>query len=188
MNAAALSIDTADPYAALCALERVCTSSPCVQEHNGSGFEQRTDTAKQALIFDTGGALWALPGQWVTEISRRPSLTRIPNASREIRGLINMRGTLVPVLDLGGLLGRVGVVTPEVVICLQQGRQLVGLSAHKVWGLRPMPSGLQRDVAMPALAGPEIWCGAWMLEQGLSAHVPNWPDLLKSAGMDAASG
>jgi chemotaxis signal transduction protein len=188
MSAVALSNDAVDPFTALCELERACNSSDFASTHATSQSVRSSGSPKQALVFEAGGMLWALPRLWVREVIRQPRLTRIPNATTEIQGLTNLRGLLVPVLDLSALLDLAGPTTaPAVAICLQQGRQLVGLGARRVLGLRPMSAGLQRDVPVSALAQPQAWCGALTLEQGLWAGVLNWPDLLKSSGIEEAA-
>ena len=111
--------DTADPFAALCALERSCNPLALTSTQRDSPSDLSWHSSKQALIFDVGGMLWALPRSWITEVVRQPRLARIPNAARELQGLTNVRGILVPVLDLAALLGLAGSATtaPAVVIC-----------------------------------------------------------------------
>lgn len=179
--------DAADPFAALCALERSCNPA-LVTLPPESSSDLSWHSPQQALIFDVGGMLWALPRLWISEVIRQPRLTRIPNATTELQGLINLRGILVPVLDLAVLLGLPGSTGPAVVICLQQGRQVVGLGASKVLGLRNMTAGLLRDIPAPGLACAHVWCGALALHPGVWAGVLDWPGLLAfSAVQDEAS-
>lgn len=176
--------DAADPFAALCALERSCNPLALAATHRESPSERSWNAPEQALIFDVGGMLWALPRPWIREVIRQPRLTRIPNAAAELQGLTNLRGILVPVLDLAVLLGLPGsTTTPAVVICLQQGRQVVGLGARKLLGLRNTTAGLQRDVPAPVLACPQAWRGAFALQPGLWAGVLDWPGLLAFSGV-----
>lgn len=177
----------ADPFAALCALERSCNPLALATPPLESSADISWHSPQQALIFDVGGMLWALPRLWISEVIRQPRLTRIPNAAAELQGLINLRGILVPVLDLAVLLGLPGSTAPAVVICLQQGRQVVGLGARKVQGLRNMTGGLQRDVPAPGVACPHVWCGALALQPGLWAGVLDWPDLLAVSGVQDES-
>jgi len=189
MSAMVSSNDAVDPFAALCALERSCNPLALAAPPRESPADLSWNSPEQALIFDVGGMLWALPRPWIREVIRQPRLTRIPNAAAELQGLINLRGILVPVLDLAMLLGLAGSTTaPAVVICLQQGRQVVGLGARKVLGLRNMTAGLQRDVPAPGVTCPHAWCGALALQPGLWAGVLDWPGLLAFSGVqDEAS-
>jgi chemotaxis signal transduction protein len=184
MSAMVSSNDAADPFAALCALERSCNPSALAVTSCESPAGLSRNFPEQALIFEMGEMLWALPRPWVKEVIRQPRLTRIPNAAAEIQGLINLRGILAPVLDLAMLLGLTGPsMAPAVVICLQQGRQIVGLGARKVLGLRNMTAGLQRAAPAPAVSFPQVWCGALVIEPGLWAGVLDWPRLLAFSAM-----
>ena len=53
------------------------------------------------LIFGLGNEVFGLDVNVVKEIVRVPPfITRVPNASHYIRGVINLRGTIVPVFDM----------------------------------------------------------------------------------------
>ena len=52
------------------------------------------------LTFDLGGIRCALPATDVREVVRAVSILPLPNAPAAVEGVINVRGTLVPVLDL----------------------------------------------------------------------------------------
>lgn len=52
------------------------------------------------LTFDLGGIRCALPATDVREVVRAVSILPLPNAPDVVEGVINVRGTLVPVLDL----------------------------------------------------------------------------------------
>jgi purine-binding chemotaxis protein CheW len=57
------------------------------------------------LTFRVGGELYALPAQQVAEIIRLPAVARVPQAPRGLLGLANLRGNVLPVASLQGLLG-----------------------------------------------------------------------------------
>lgn len=58
------------------------------------------------LAAETGGSLYALPSEFVREITPMESVTRIPRAPEYVRGLLNLRGVLLTVIDLSHLMGR----------------------------------------------------------------------------------
>lgn len=65
----------------------------------------------------------------VKEIIETPSVTRVPMTPDYIRGVINLRGSVVPVIDLGARLGRGPIVlTKRSCIVLVEVR--VGDEAH----------------------------------------------------------
>jgi purine-binding chemotaxis protein CheW len=52
-----------------------------------------------------GGIMFALPIEAVREIVMVPEITAVPDTSPFVRGIINLRGRILPVLDLGLRLG-----------------------------------------------------------------------------------
>ena len=59
----------------------------------------------QALVLAVGDDRYALPMAQVREVVEARVLTRLPEAPGTVLGLINVRGRVIPVLDLGLLLG-----------------------------------------------------------------------------------
>jgi len=62
--------------------------------------------AGQMLSFRVADARFALPASAVREVMRRPKVTRVPHAPASLLGLGNLRGTVVPVVSLGALIGK----------------------------------------------------------------------------------
>jgi purine-binding chemotaxis protein CheW len=56
-------------------------------------------TARKLLLFRTGGRVFAVEAGAVREILPATPSTRIPGAPSAVRGLVNVRGTLVTVVD-----------------------------------------------------------------------------------------
>ncbi len=57
------------------------------------------------IVFALSGSDYAVPVRDVAEIGRIPSVTRVPNVPDFVRGITNLRGEVVPVLNLPSLLG-----------------------------------------------------------------------------------
>lgn len=55
---------------------------------------------KQLVIFALEGVSYGLDIQYVREINRMVEITPIPNAPSFVEGIINLRGVIVPVVDL----------------------------------------------------------------------------------------
>ena len=84
-------------------------------------------------------------------IPLRPA-TRLPGAPRFVRGLINIRGTIVTVLDLAVRLGASDEPSPDGSILLVRYRdRVVGLSVDEVADVRPLE--LERDDAAVSSGG-----------------------------------
>jgi len=54
----------------------------------------------QLVTFDVAGEEFAVDILAVREINRMMSLTRVPNCPPEVEGVINLRGKIIPVIDL----------------------------------------------------------------------------------------
>lgn len=61
------------------------------------------------VTFASSGRLYALPAAEIAEVMRLPPSARIPFSPRGLLGLANVRGSVLPLATLKGLLGRGGV-------------------------------------------------------------------------------
>ena len=65
-----------------------------------SGRPIRKTPKDRALVFDLGGALFAVPTETVTELGALPDVTPIPGSPAWISGVANLRGSIYGVIDL----------------------------------------------------------------------------------------
>lgn len=65
----------------------------------------REDTPFELACFELGGALYALDVTQVLEIVRVPPLVPLPHAPDLIEGVVDLRGVVLPIVDLGRALG-----------------------------------------------------------------------------------
>jgi len=59
----------------------------------------------QLVIFELADQLYALPIQNTQEIIRMANITNVPNTRDYVEGIINLRGSIVPVINLNRRLG-----------------------------------------------------------------------------------
>ena len=59
----------------------------------------------KGIGFVVGGKTVVTPWDEVAEIQSLPNLTRVPGAKDWVKGVANVRGNLLPVMDLGGFIG-----------------------------------------------------------------------------------
>lgn len=71
-----------------------------------------TDQRRRLLVFRVGADYYGLPVENVREVERVDRLTPVPGAPAFVRGLINLRGEILPLVDMRLLLGREGGETP----------------------------------------------------------------------------
>ncbi len=86
------------------------------------------------MIFQLGGEHYGLDIHAVQEIVRMQSITPIPGADPSVRGITNLRGRVVPVIDLGvrcGFLAAEATPATRIVVVMSE-EGMVGLTVDAV--------------------------------------------------------
>ena len=103
----------------------------------GSGpteSEQADGSSTQLIAFTVGDQYYSVDIMAVREIRAWSGTTALPNTADFVRGVINLRGTIVPIIDLRARfgLGQTDATTTHVVIILVVGDRLYGILADTV--------------------------------------------------------
>lgn len=104
------------------------------------GLPQQVDIQESwsGIGFRIAGVNLVAPLDQVNEILHYPNLTLVPGAKLWVKGIANIRGTLLPVMDLNGYLGKklsqVGQKTRILVIKYED--MAVGIVVDEVLGLK----------------------------------------------------
>ena len=140
--------------------------------------------------FRLGGRRYVVAMGEVTEILTCPATCRVPNARHWVRGVANVRGNLLPVVDLSGYLDRGGVNLTRLsrVLVIPLHDVMTGLLVDEVLGMRRFAIDAWRD-AVPDqadAAGPYLQ-GIWNGEDGdwpqfSMQRLAGHPAFLKAAG------
>jgi purine-binding chemotaxis protein CheW len=106
-----------------------------------------TEKDLQVVGFRIGRETFGLPIAIVREIVRVPEITSVPNAPEYIEGVINLRGRIIPVVDLRKRFGQETVTLNKKsrIVVVELGTRAVGLivnSASEV--LRLPPSEIEK--------------------------------------------
>jgi purine-binding chemotaxis protein CheW len=103
------------------------------------------------VVFRVGGERFAIPLEAVREVVvPQPPFARVPRASEAVRGVMNLRGRVVAVVDLARLVG----LAPQrlegagQVLILDQGKRALGFLIAGVLGVEAI---LPPDGAGPGL-------------------------------------
>jgi purine-binding chemotaxis protein CheW len=109
-------------------------------DSSASNAEASQPTGPQLLLFRVGEDLLACDIGLVREIVRFAPLTRLPGAPPFVRGLLNVRGDVLSVLDVGIKLHpeRAPLQTGAIIVVQTQGRQ-TGLVVDEVLGVQTVP-------------------------------------------------
>jgi purine-binding chemotaxis protein CheW len=81
------------------------TEATASQQPRGAATDS-ADEANQYLTFSVAEERLAMPIDAVQEIIETPQITQVPMTPEYIRGVINLRGNVVPIVDLAARLNR----------------------------------------------------------------------------------
>lgn len=108
----------------------------------------------EVATFLLGGETYGLELQWVREIFPLRELTRLPWAPPFMAGIVNLRGTILPVIDVKKLFGlpEKGLSDLNKVLVIQSGEMEVGILADQILSARAVPLN-ELQPSLPTLTG-----------------------------------
>jgi purine-binding chemotaxis protein CheW len=109
----------------------------------------KDSSTREIVAFTAGGQEFGVDVMAVREIRGWTPETPLPQAPPNVRGVINLRGAILPIIDLSARLGLMPS-TPDarhVIIVLAQGARLIGILVDAVGGIIPIDDGALRDSA-----------------------------------------
>jgi len=110
-------------------------------------IEQRAQSVLLTTFF-VGNALCALDAAGVQEVIRVESLTRVRHAPDEVTGVINLRGKIVTLLDLGMMLGlgRTVVTKESRIFIIEDRAEFLGVLVDRVGEVIEVESGQENSL------------------------------------------
>ena len=130
------------------------------------GVDARTqmvgENRLELLLFHLGGKQrYGINVFKVQEVIQCPPLTHMPNSAIAVRGIVNMRGNTISIIDLGMAMGEQPVAVPEkgYVIITEFNRKVQGMLVDSVdriinmnWkDIMPPPTGMGKNIYMTAV-------------------------------------
>lgn len=145
------------------------------------------------VIFELGGERYGLPVGGVSSIIRYEDATPVPRAADSVLGVINLRGRVIPVIDLGarfsgdpfrpGPTSRIVVAEAEsgpVGIAVDSASEVVTFSSEEI---RPVPEGVLDQRTARAFTGVvERSEGKLVILLDLNHAVPNAQPVVTGEG------
>jgi purine-binding chemotaxis protein CheW len=126
---------------------------------------------RSLCTFALAGRSYGVDVSLIQEVVRTAVLTPVPLARPEIVGLINLRGEILPTIDLRRVLGRPDrkPLEPSMNVVARLGSGLVANLLVDVVGDVIDVHDIDREPAMEGLAGPGsvYFCGAYKLDDRL---------------------
>ncbi len=149
-------------------------------------------SAVELLVFEVGGQRFGIRSREVREVLRAVSLSVAPQAMAGVDGVMNLRGHMVPVLDIRGLFrmpSKEVEHTEQFIVC-QGDDRLMALRADRTIELRQIAADCLEPItdatAGPLTAAAKVSDGLILIldpsnllpRRGLSAHsVCGIPDM-----------
>jgi purine-binding chemotaxis protein CheW len=112
---------------------------------------------RRTLLFRVGETVYGCDIDDIREIVPFRQATRLPGAPPYVTGLINLRGTIVTVLDLGARLEATRVPITDgsiMLVALPAGARLVGVAVQEVMDVRIV--GTERDDVVAGSGGTDV--------------------------------
>jgi purine-binding chemotaxis protein CheW len=165
------------------------------QADNGGAADTDANVSGQTqfISFAIGSDQYGVDIMAVREIKGWSEITHLPKQPDYVRGVLNLRGVMVPIVDLRCRFGQgMTEATPmHVVIIVQVGARQVGLLADRVLDIVSIdPSRVQPVPRVAQAARVDFLSGLVTIESGMIALV-DLPQLLSisdSADPDTHSG
>ena len=99
-----------------------------------AGTSQSAATRQELVVFRIASQEFAIDIQSVREIRGWTAATELPHAPDYVRGVVNLRGAILPIVDLAARLGMrtIAPTARNVIIVVQVATRMVGLLVDAV--------------------------------------------------------
>ncbi|WP_447603605.1 chemotaxis protein CheW [Nitrospira sp. Nam80] len=125
---------------------------PFVSHSKGESPSHRPDMSLRMCVLSLGGELFAIDLRNIREVFEVETVTAVPGMPSMLTGVTNLRGTVIPLLDLRASLGlSVADVSLPFAVVIRHGPRQVGVLVDHVPEIRSVP----REHLLPAAhSGP----------------------------------
>ena len=136
--------------------------------------EAAESETEKYLLFLTDGLLFGARAEYVVEIITNHTITPLPLVPDYIRGVINLRGQILPIVDIRLLLGR-PVSDESCIIILNIDGTMVGILVDTVQRM----VDLKKSAILPAPGQRrDMVCGMYSLGDGQTVLLFDCPQIL----------
>ena len=105
------------------------------------------------------GEDYALPVEDVLEVADLGEIAPVPGAHPAVLGVRNLRGSVMPVVDLASVFGLPQPAAPERIVIAEHDGRTAGLAVDSIAGVEPLPEASE-EVDSPHLLGAALADGA----------------------------
>jgi len=111
-----------------------------------------------------GSEVYAMPVEHVLEVAELGEVAQLPGAPPAVLGVRNLRGQILPVVDLAALLGIAGGGEPRRLVIAESGGRLAGFAIDEVSDVGALPDALEETES-------ELLVGAALVDDQLVGIV-----------------
>ena len=111
-------------------------------------YQNKTEETNQYMIFTVGSEKYGIDVSYINNTIQMPSITRVPCAPKYFKGIINLRGEIVPVMSLSRrLLSMDREITKDsrIIILELEKNDLMGVIVDSVTEVMTISSGIVED-------------------------------------------
>jgi purine-binding chemotaxis protein CheW len=120
-------------------------------------IEKNLEENQEFVTFSAGDQIFCVPITYIREIRRWTSVTVLPHTPMDVLGVMNLRGSVIPIIDLSQRFGLGPTETGErnVVIIAIHGKNSIGMLVQSVSEILSLhKSEIQDTVDVPTSSHP----------------------------------
>jgi purine-binding chemotaxis protein CheW len=155
--------------------ERLYAFADLLERESAGGGEEEREEPETWVTFALAGEVYGMPVSNVQEILRVGTVTRVPRAPRPVRGITNLRGRVLVVLDTRVRLGLKRAETDarsRILVVESRGRQIGLLVDAVLQVVRLLRSKVEPPPGEVMTAGSAYVTGVYQLDLGAKAFAP----------------
>lgn len=150
--------------------------------------KQTDSSAIELLSFRVGGQDYSVDIMSVREIRGSAKATSLPHAPAFVKGVINLRGTVLPIIDLAA---RLGIETSQdaernVIIVVDLGSRTAGLMVDAVSDILAIPSEEMQPPPELAADDAQTYVSALTIVDGRMIRILDLHAVMPPPGEEAA--
>lgn len=133
------------------------------EQFDTASEENAAAQTEKYLLFSSNELLFGVPAEAVVEIITGHTITSLPLVPSYIRGIINLRGQIIPIVDIRRLLDQ-GSCQNNCMIILQSDGTEVGILVDEVQKM--VDIDVSALLPVPPQRSKDLVCGMCSLEDG----------------------
>lgn len=135
------------------------------------------EQTEKFLIFESDGLLFGAPVEYVVEIITHHTVTCLPKVPNYVAGVINLRGQIIPIIDIRLRLGKERREDCYIIVLDVEGMQ-IGILVDAVDQMIDLPSSAV--LPMPGNTAQKLVSGLCSLPKGGTMMVLDCAQLLET--------